>query len=336
FVFTENDPYFGVDQDNVRDPVTGIIEVNALKIAEELATYTEISCSETGCHHVGKGKLNGTGKKDESIGLEVYDRGRGFIFTGDIIPDFPITIEDRQTELDALIEQYFSGHSNKAGNQKKSRHVQIRTEILRLRNAGIPKDQTLIAACNLAESLNAPGHRVINEKEVSGIVDWVYSRTAQEYLLTEGGLADRFFDLFGNDIKYCYPTKSFYVWDGARYAIDRIGAIESMAAEMIRGMYAEATNIQSEESRKAFITHVKKSDSAKTITDLLKLVRSKLAVLPEHFDNDPYLLNCRNGVLNLKNGDLLPHDRNYLMTKLAPVDYDPTATHPLWTAFIET
>src|SRR5262245_8673768 len=41
FVFCADDPYFGVDQDNVRDSTTGVIEMPAQQIAVKLQTYTE-------------------------------------------------------------------------------------------------------------------------------------------------------------------------------------------------------------------------------------------------------------------------------------------------------
>jgi putative DNA primase/helicase len=48
---------------------------------------------------------------------------------------------------------------------------------------------------------------------------------------------------------------------------------------------------------------------------------------PDLWDAHPQLLNCKNGVLNLKTGELLPHDPSYLMTWQTGANYDPTAKH---------
>jgi putative DNA primase/helicase len=51
-------------------------------------------------------------------------------------------------------------------------------------------------------------------------------------------------------------------------------------------------------------------------------------------DADSYLLNVRNGYLNLKTRELFAHDPERLMTNLAPVEFDPEATAPQWARFI--
>jgi primase-polymerase (primpol)-like protein len=83
FVFTENDPYVGIDLDNCRDKKTGTITDRAQKIISSFASYTELSPSGTGVHIIAKGVLPGKGKKDGNI--EMYDQGRYFTFTGETI-----------------------------------------------------------------------------------------------------------------------------------------------------------------------------------------------------------------------------------------------------------
>jgi putative DNA primase/helicase len=48
FVFTEEDPYAGIDLDDIRDSQTGEIEESARKIIEQLNSYAELSPSGTG------------------------------------------------------------------------------------------------------------------------------------------------------------------------------------------------------------------------------------------------------------------------------------------------
>ncbi len=53
------------------------------------------------------------------------------------------------------------------------------------------------------------------------------------------------------------------------------------------------------------------------------------------FDAQPDLLNCDNGVINLKTGELLPHDPGLRLRKIAPAAYRPDAQHRDWTAALE-
>ena len=81
FVFTELDPYCGIDIDGCRDPASGELSDLALEIVGHLASYAEVSATGTGVHVIVRAALpNGAGRKRGC--LEIYDRGRYFAFTG--------------------------------------------------------------------------------------------------------------------------------------------------------------------------------------------------------------------------------------------------------------
>ena len=52
----------------------------------------------------------------------------------------------------------------------------------------------------------------------------------------------------------------------------------------------------------------------------------------------PWLLNCANGIVDLRTGELLPHDPQLYLTKIVPHDYVPAAeaASPLWNQFLAT
>jgi putative DNA primase/helicase len=70
--------------------------------------------------------------------------------------------------------------------------------------------------------------------------------------------------------------------------------------------------------------------SAGRIGSLVKFARGILECKPDDFDADPDMLNCPNGILDLRTGELQPHDPDQLMTKIAGCDYVKGATHPDW------
>lgn len=47
-------------------------------------------------------------------------------------------------------------------------------------------------------------------------------------------------------------------------------------------------------------------------------------------DSDPHLLNCPNGTVDLRTGDIRRHDPADFITKSTRVPFDPGASHPLW------
>jgi hypothetical protein len=104
-VIVNEDPYVGVDLDNVRDPHTRAITVEAMSILESVSSYSEVSPSGTGVKVWVRARLERSYVKP---GLEVYQRGRYFTTTGQFLPQFHLTIQERQREIEALIAEGFS------------------------------------------------------------------------------------------------------------------------------------------------------------------------------------------------------------------------------------
>jgi putative DNA primase/helicase len=100
FVFSEADPYTGIDLDDCRNPETGSIAVWAWKLTERLNSYAETSPSGTGIHIFVRAMLPPGGRRKGDV--EMYDRERFFTLTGNHIAGTPTTIEPRQDALDAL------------------------------------------------------------------------------------------------------------------------------------------------------------------------------------------------------------------------------------------
>jgi putative DNA primase/helicase len=99
FVFTDADPFCGIDLDHCR-AVTGTIGLEALDMIRRFASYTELSPSGTGAHILIKGKLYGPGHRTGNI--EIYDSGRYFTVTGKHLSGTPFAIHNRQEALGAL------------------------------------------------------------------------------------------------------------------------------------------------------------------------------------------------------------------------------------------
>ncbi|QUH01418.1 bifunctional DNA primase/polymerase [Saccharopolyspora erythraea] len=56
----------------------------------------------------------------------------------------------------------------------------------------------------------------------------------------------------------------------------------------------------------------------------------RIYIRASRLDADPNLLNCTNGTVDLRTGEIRPHNPQDYITKSTHVPYDPKATHPLW------
>jgi P4 family phage/plasmid primase-like protien len=153
--------------------------------------------------------------------------------------------------------------------------------------------------------------------------------------LTDLGNAERFVARFGQDVRYCYPWGKWLVWTGSRWERDDAGRVHRLAKEAVRGIYAEAAAAEDEDRRKALAQHATRSEAEGKIRAMLELAKSEVPVSPDELDADPYLLNAPNGIVDLRAGELRPHRREDLITKMTGAEYDPDAPASAWAGFLE-
>jgi hypothetical protein len=105
FVFSTNDPFFGIDLDDCLDP-DGRLKPWAQPIMERFSdSYAEISPSAQGIKIWAKGRLQGGGVTFP-LGdgrVEIYDRARYFTVTGNHWAGEVLNIEGHQSDLDWLV-----------------------------------------------------------------------------------------------------------------------------------------------------------------------------------------------------------------------------------------
>ena len=111
FEFTDSS-IVGIDIDNCIE--NGQMNDMARTIVEALDTYTEISPSGTGLHILVRSDLQlEHGRKDDSIGLEVYTEGRFFTITQEIWNDRDTINTLPANEIEAILAPYMQLHEGK-------------------------------------------------------------------------------------------------------------------------------------------------------------------------------------------------------------------------------
>lgn len=59
-------------------------------------------------------------------------------------------------------------------------------------------------------------------------------------------------------------------------------------------------------------------------------LNTKMRIEEPELNQHRFLLNTQSGVVDLKTGELRPHDHKLMMTQISPLAYDPTAKCPMW------
>jgi putative DNA primase/helicase len=155
---------------------------------------------------------------------------------------------------------------------------------------------------------------------------------SEQFPLTDTGLAERFAFQHAETARYCHQWGKWLVWDGKRWKPDDSGTVEQLAKQTARNILTEAYNEPNDGRRRALAEFSAKSESASKRNAMLTLARSEppLPITPDLLDKNAWVLNCPNGELNLRTGELSEHRRESLITKLCPVEYHPDATCPTW------
>ncbi len=163
----------------------------------------------------------------------------------------------------------------------------------------------------------------------------------KKYSFDDTGNAERFTDMFGEVVRYSYLNKKWLYYDGRRWCFDYTGAIRRMADEIVNtmindlGIYLESAEDE-EEAKKLFLRHVKTSRSNRSKTAMIKESEHKVSILPSQMDTYKTLFNTPNGLINLRNGSLSPHDEKKYITKISYIEYTEDADCPEWMKFLDS
>lgn len=148
--------------------------------------------------------------------------------------------------------------------------------------------------------------------------------------------ADRLVKQFGMNLRYCTERRAFYIWDGRRWAYDDGREVGNLAESSMNTAQLEALRIPDSRRREEFLEKISNAKNNRQIKDVVERVKGKVIDLSiNEFDVNPWYLNCANGIVDLRSGELLPHFRESMCTKMIPFDYDPSAQCPIFMRFLE-
>ncbi len=160
------------------------------------------------------------------------------------------------------------------------------------------------------------------------------------------------------DIFHRASNDKWYTWDGQRWTcrdqkeilrrVQRsIAMIKENAQRVLQSLPPEVREAKKEEledldpaqlraatSAKQTFAFAKGASKFKTIASVARGCEALLHRDESELDADPMLFNCQNGTLDLNAGELRPHSKDDLITKVSPIAFDDSAPCPLWHAHL--
>lgn len=122
----------------------------------------------------------------------------------------------------------------------------------------------------------------------------------------------------------------WHYWDGRRWALDETG----VARRAVLSALHNAWNISFGDPEAAKDVRACMSSGAQAGVLDIASVLPEFSVSVADMDADPFKLNLSNGTFDLLSGQLLPHNPEDRITKVASAAYDPDADSTEWDAFL--
>jgi putative DNA primase/helicase len=144
------------------------------------------------------------------------------------------------------------------------------------------------------------------------------------------GNGQRIISKFGRRLRYCSAFKSWLVYDGTHWSVDRTDAARRLAHETMLEFARQALTSGGETASK----FAGRCLNTQRITAAMREAEPHLVVTVDQLDRQPYMLNFKNGTVDLRSGELLPHTADDLITKLVAHRYQADATCPQFLKFI--
>ena len=166
----------------------------------------------------------------------------------------------------------------------------------------------------------------------------VEDKAAKQYDATDTGNAHRLYDKFCNILKYSYNRKKWFFWTGKVWNVDESGEVKKLADDICEDLKREAWSIQDEDLQESALKFAKRTASSSAKEAMIKECQHlfDIPASPDDFDSYNDFLNCQNGIVNLRNGELMPHDSRLMLSKITNCEYDPKNRKPKrWLQFLD-
>jgi putative DNA primase/helicase len=149
---------------------------------------------------------------------------------------------------------------------------------------------------------------------------------------TDVGNKDRFLRHFADQVRYD-PSRGWMVWDGKRWEQDVDGGkVLNFAVMVARSLYTEEEPTDEKQCQlwRQFVKGTNQVGKIRAFVELAKCDPT-IRVYSDVWDSNPWILNCANGILDLKTGEIRDHDPLAYCTYITRAAYQKGATSELWT-----
>ncbi len=188
-----------------------------------------------------------------------------------------------------------------------------------------------INARKLQEWLGLSIGQVVN----STLQDFHNASIEVEKQFTDIGNAKLFVGQHKGKVQYIEDIGCWMVWNEKRWDMDAQQDVRLLAHETADSLYSGVVHSSAGMNRDDTFKWAKKSSNRERINAMLSEAAPYLLVQNNALDNQPWLLNCSNGIIDLQTSQLKMHTPESFITQYTDVAYNPDAECPAFLKFLD-
>ena len=150
------------------------------------------------------------------------------------------------------------------------------------------------------------GMALTNEEDIAIIKKLVFLRPHRhiDFLWNDIGLGNLFAECFSGTHRFCVDNLKWYIYNRGVWKVDK-GDVQAQGnmQRLLQLLHMYCSEVADEEDPdviKNYKTYISKSSSDTILRRALNASKNSLVINMTDFDADPYLLNCNNGVYDLR------------------------------------
>lgn len=146
--------------------------------------------------------------------------------------------------------------------------------------------------------------------------------------------SENFFQKYKGQLLFCKIWNSWLIYQEGRWQRDDKNEAQELGKKVIMGYYRQVSEMIDDQAIKSLAKQALRSQSQRAIKAMIELATSSMAVVPKYFDKNIFILNLKNGTMDLQTMEFKEHKASDMLMKITGVNYQPRAECPKWKAFL--
>lgn len=244
--------------------------------------------------------------------------------------------EDKEPNKSRKVE---SADDPKNGQEfcQGQRHTSLLKHIGSLRAKSVPIEAAKVALKSINDNFCDPP---LPDQEVTELADSVYKYedSVVHYNFSDAGRAEGFINYFLGKLHFIPEHKKWVKFNGRIWEPCSEEGLHLLCKEfaLYRRSLVEASTDIPIELMKLLKSDLIKLESAASIKNYLLLAKSLVCKSLTEFDQKHSMVSVKNGVVDLKTGKLVKHQRSFYFTKELNINFDSRSSREVFDGFIES